>query len=44
MDTDQLIRHSRARFDHVAARRLLKEKYQAKNAVCTQRRHVASWS
>ena len=30
MDTDQLIRHSRARFDHVAARRLLKEKYQAK--------------
>ena len=30
MDTDQLISHSRARFDHVAARRLLKEKYQAK--------------
>lgn len=30
MDTDQLIQHSRARFDHVTARRLLKEKYQAK--------------
>ena len=30
MDTDQLISHSRTRFDHAAARRLLKEKYQAK--------------
>lgn len=30
MDTDQLIQHSRARFDHTAAKRLLREKYQAK--------------
>ena len=30
MDTEQLISHSRARFEHAAARRLLKEKYQAK--------------
>jgi hypothetical protein len=30
MDTDQLIAHSRARFDHVAARRILKEKYEAR--------------
>jgi hypothetical protein len=30
MDTDQLIAHSRARFDHEAARRILREKYQAK--------------
>ena len=30
MNTDQLIAHSRARFDHAAARRILKEKYQAK--------------
>lgn len=30
MDTDQLIAHSRARFAHEAARRVLKEKYQAK--------------
>ena len=30
MDTDQLIYHSRARFEHAAARRTLKEKYQAK--------------
>jgi hypothetical protein len=30
MDTDQLIQHGRARFEHAAARRLLKEKYQAK--------------
>lgn len=30
MDTDQLISHSRARFDHAVAKRLLKEKYQAK--------------
>ena len=30
MNTDDLIAHSRARFDHANARRLLKEKYQAK--------------
>lgn len=30
MDTDQLIAHSRARFDHAVAKRVLKEKYQAK--------------
>ena len=30
MDTDALIAHARARFDHVAAKRLLKEKYQAR--------------
>jgi hypothetical protein len=30
MDTDQLIAHSRARFEHEAARRNLREKYQAK--------------
>ena len=30
MNTEQLLAHSRARFDHVAARRLLKEKYQAR--------------
>lgn len=30
MNTDQLISHSRARFDHAVARRVLKEKYQAK--------------
>jgi hypothetical protein len=30
MDTDNIIAHARARFDHAAARRLLKEKYQAK--------------
>lgn len=30
MDTDQLIAHSRARFEHAAAKRLLKEKYKAK--------------
>ena len=30
MDTDALIAHARARFDHVAARRVLKEKYQAR--------------
>ena len=30
MDTDQLISHSRSRFDHATARRVLKEKYQAK--------------
>jgi hypothetical protein len=30
MDTENLIAHGRARFDHSAARRLLKEKYQGK--------------
>lgn len=30
MDTDQLISHSRSRFEHAANKRLLKEKYQAK--------------
>lgn len=30
MDTDNLIAHGRARFDHAAARRVLREKYQAK--------------
>ena len=30
MDTEALIAHSRARFDHQTARRLLKEKYEAR--------------
>jgi hypothetical protein len=30
MNTDNLLAHARARFDHVAARRVLKEKYEAK--------------
>lgn len=30
MDTNELIAHSRARFDHHRARQVLKEKYQAK--------------
>jgi hypothetical protein len=30
MNTDELISHSRARFDHYQARVVLKEKYQAK--------------
>lgn len=30
MDTENLISHGRARFEHAAARRLLREKYQAK--------------
>jgi hypothetical protein len=30
MDTDQLIAHSRARFEHESARKILKEKYQGK--------------
>ena len=30
MDTKKLVEHARARFDHAAARRVLKEKYQAK--------------
>jgi hypothetical protein len=30
MNTDELVAHSRARFEHAAAQRTLKEKYQAK--------------
>jgi len=30
MNTDDFIAHARARFDHAAARRVLKEKYAAK--------------
>jgi len=30
MDTDNLISHARARFDHAVAKRTLKEKYQGK--------------
>lgn len=30
MNTDNLVAHARARFDHEAARRVLKEKYLAK--------------
>lgn len=30
MNTDELISHGRARFEHSAAKRLLKEKYQGK--------------
>jgi hypothetical protein len=30
MDTNQLVAHARARFEHEAARRVLREKYQAK--------------
>ena len=30
MNTDALITHARARFDHETARRVLKEKYQAR--------------
>ena len=30
MNTDDLIAHARARFDHVAGRRVLKEKYEAR--------------
>jgi hypothetical protein len=30
MDTEKLVAHARARFDHAAARRVLKEKYEAK--------------
>jgi len=30
MNTDQLIEQARSRFEHAAARRLLKEKYEAK--------------
>ena len=30
MNTDELIAHSRSRFDHAAAKRVLKEKYQGR--------------
>jgi len=30
MNTDELITHSRSRFDHAAAKRVLKEKYQGR--------------
>jgi len=30
MDTNNLVAHARARFDHVAAKRALKEKYEAR--------------
>ena len=30
MDTDSLVAHARARFDHAVAKRILKEKYKAK--------------
>lgn len=30
MDTDALVAHARARFDHAVAKRILKEKYEAK--------------
>jgi hypothetical protein len=30
MDTNELVAHSRARFDHALARQTLREKYQAK--------------
>ena len=30
MNTDELVAYARSRFDHAAARRTLKEKYQAK--------------
>jgi hypothetical protein len=30
MDTNALITHSRSRFEHAAARKILKEKYEAK--------------
>jgi hypothetical protein len=30
MDTNEIIAHSRARFEHAAAKKLLKEKYQSK--------------
>lgn len=30
MDTDALVAHARARFDHVTAKRILKEKYEAR--------------
>jgi len=30
MDTDGLVAHARARFDHAVAKRILREKYQAR--------------
>ena len=31
MDTEKLVAHARARFEHAASRRMLKEKYQGKS-------------
>lgn len=36
MNTEDLIAHARARFDHVAARRVLKEKYSARMLLAYQ--------
>ena len=36
METEKLVAHARARFDHAAARRTLKEKYEAKLLVAEQ--------
>jgi hypothetical protein len=36
MDTKQLIKEARARFDHNSAKQLLREKYQAKLTIATQ--------
>jgi hypothetical protein len=36
MNTDELIRHGRARFEHAAAKKLLREKYQAKLTFVSQ--------
>ena len=30
MDTEKLVTHARARFDHAASKRMIKEKYQGK--------------
>lgn len=36
MNTEDLIAHARARFDHVAARRVLREKYSARMLLAYQ--------
>ena len=36
MNTENIVAHARARFDHAAAKRLLKEKYQAKLTFASQ--------
>lgn len=36
MDTNSLIKDARARFNHISAKALLKEKYQSKLIVATQ--------
>jgi hypothetical protein len=36
MNTDELIAHSRARFEHAVAKKVLKEKYQAKLMFASQ--------